>query len=183
MSKILGGWNIKVSSGLPEQVATAYFNILGNLLGAQYTSIAYLGSQVVNGTNHAILSEQIVTTGVDTRNVVLVILNEKPGSIAGKDFALVSITPIVEGGGKFGGTNIDVKTDIPEDIMAVFNGAFEGFVGSNVVPFAFIGTKVVKGVEYKFAATVSPVVPNPTTTVQIVTVNGLTKEVKFEPVL
>ena len=183
MSRISGGWNIKVSSGMPQQVATAFPNILGKLFGATYTSIAYLGSQVVNGTNHAVLAEQLVTTGEDTKNVVLVILNEKPGSIGGADFALVSITPVVDGGGKFGGVAIDVKTEIPEEVKKIFDNAFEGFVGSNVVPFAFIGTKVVKGIEYKFAATVSPVVPDPTTTVQIVTVNGLTKEIKFEPVL
>ena len=184
MSRINGGWNIKVTVGkMPQQVATAFSDILGNLMGAQYNPIAYLGSQVVNGTNHAVLAEQLVVTGVDTKNIVLVILNEKPGSVAGKDFALVSITPVIDGGVQFGGVNINVQTELDSATTEVFNKAFEGFVGSKVEPFALLGTKVVKGVQYKFAATVTPVVLDPISTVQVVTVNGLTKEIEFESIL
>ena len=183
MSK-LGGWKVNVAVGsMPQQVATAFGKVFENFVGATYTPIAYLGSQVVNGTNHAILAEQTVMTGVDTKNIVCIILNEKPGSIGGEDFALVSIDRVVDGGGKYGGTNVDVVTDLTPEIKDVFNSAFEGFVGSKVEPFALLGTKVVKGVQYKFAATVTPVVQNPEATVQVVTVNGLTGEIEFEEII
>ena len=137
----LGGWKVNVQVGkMPQQVATAFGEIMGNLVGAKYTPIAYLGSQLVNGTNHAILAEQLVVTGVDTKNIVCVILNEKPGSVAGKDFALVNINKVLDGGVQFGGVKIDVMTDMTDEVKAVFNEAFEGFVGSRIEPFALLST-------------------------------------------
>ena len=69
---MVGTWNVKVHvDGMPQQVATAFGDILGNLFGAKYNPIAYLGEQVVNGTNHAILAEQTVVTGEDQKNIVL----------------------------------------------------------------------------------------------------------------
>ena len=180
----LGGWKVDVQVGkMPQQVATAFGDIMGNLVGAQYTPIAYLGSQVVNGTNHAVLAEQLVVTGVDTKNIVCVILNEKPGSIAGKDFALVSIDRVLDGGVQFGGVKIDVMTDMTDEVKAVFHDAFEGFVGSRIEPFALLGTKVVKGIQYKFIAKVTPVVKDPEATVELITVNGLTGDIDFEEVI
>ena len=179
MSK-LGGWNIKVStSGMPQKVVTAMAKI-NSLLGAKYTEVAYLGNQLANGTNHAVLAEQVVITGEDTKNVVIVTINEKPETI---ETALVGITPIVEGGGKFGGTNINLTTEIPEDAQQLFNEATAGFVGSNIKPFAFVGTKVVKGIDYKFIAEVTAVTLNPTPYIAVVTVNSMDKKLTFEPVL
>lgn len=177
----VGTWNVEIvdmtTGSMPQKVATvssAFTEKLGELLGAQYTPIAYLGSQVVNGTNHAILAEQVVITGRDTKNVVLVILNEK-----GNDFAIVNIERVVEGGTGLGGTVVDVKTEIPEDAKAVFDKTFEGFVGSKVEPFALLGTQVVKGTNYIFAAKVTPVTAEPTQKFAIVTVNGLENKATF----
>lgn len=181
---ILGGWKVDVQIGkMPEQVATAFGNIMGNLVGAQYTPIAYLGSQEVNGTNHAILAEQLIITGVDTKNIVCVILNEKQVSVAGSDFALVNINKVVDGGVKFGGVKIDVMTELTDEVKAVFHDAFEGYVGSRIEPFALLGTKVVKGIQYKFIAKVTPVVKDPEATVELITINGLTGEIDFEDVI
>ena len=181
---MVGTWDVKVHvNGMPQQVATAFGDILGNLFGAQYNPIAYLGEQVVNGTNHAILAEQTVVTGIDQKNIVLVVLNEKPGSIAGKDFALVGITRLIDGGAKFGGFHVDVEAPLGKEAEAVFKDAFEGFVGAKIEPFALLGTKVVKGVEYAFIATVSPMTLNGKQSVQIIYVNGLTGEVEFQDVI
>ena len=78
---MVGTWKIDVKlEGMPQKVATAFANLGTQLLGAEYTPIAYLGSQVVNGINHAVLAEQLVITGKDTKNIVLIIFNEKPDS-------------------------------------------------------------------------------------------------------
>ena len=77
MGNLVGGWSVDVVvGGMPEKVATAFAS-LNELAGAEYTPIAYLGSQLVNGVNHAVLAEQLLITGKDTKNVVLVIFNEK----------------------------------------------------------------------------------------------------------
>lgn len=178
---MLGAWNVGVVvNSMPEKVATAFTEITGTLMGAQYTPIAYLGSQLVNGTNHAILCEQVLTTGRDDKNVVMMIINEKP-----EGFTLVSIDRVVEGTTGDGAVTVDVKTDIPTDAMVVFDDALIGFVGASVQPFALLGTQIVKGVDYIFACEVTLTTAVPVKKVSIVTVNALAdkKVVSFENIL
>jgi len=166
---MLGSWDIKISKNMPEKVATAVGKLADTLIGAEYTPILYLGSQVVNGTNHAVLAEQLITTGKDTKNVVVIIFNEK-----GMDCTLVNIERVVLGGGELGGVAINTTTDIPEDVKAAFETAKEGFVGANVEPVALLGTQVTKGTDYIFAAKVTPVVKEPSVKVGLVIANDMT---------
>jgi hypothetical protein len=180
---MLGSWNINVVvDGMPEKVATAVSKLNEQLLGAEYTPIAYLGSQVVNGTNHAVLAEQLLITGRDTKNVVLIIFNEKPSSGI-EDLTLVAIERVVEGGEGMGAVEVNVKTDIPVDAKEAFASVIGGFVGSDVEPFALLATQVVNGVDYIFAAEVTSVTAAPAKKVCKVTVNELNKTVSFVDIL
>jgi len=173
----VGEWTIDVNtSGMPQTVATAMANL--EILGATYTSIAYLGSQVVNGVKHAVLASQTITDIKGTTNIVILEFLEKDGKTI-----LVSIDPVLSEGAQCGGTEIDVKTDIPKSLLLVFNKVMEGFVGSKVVPFAYLGSQVTTGVDYIFAATVTAVTPDADTTVSLVSVNPLTKEITFQTIL
>ena len=96
---------------------------------------------------------------------------------------LVNIERVVEQGGEMGGIAVDVKTEIPEEAKEAFDKAFEGFVGSKVEPFALLGTQVVKGVNYIFAAEVTSVTAEPETKVCLVTVNGMTGDIAFADLL
>ena len=174
---MVGSWNIDIKVGtLPEKVATAFFNV--ELMGAEYIPIAYIGSQVVNGINHAVLAEQLLTTGKDTKNVVLMIFNEK-----GMDCNLINIERVVESGEGMGGTVVDVQTDIPKDAMVEFELVLKDFVGSAVKPFALLATQVVKGVDYIFAAEVTLVAETPVKKFAIVTVNTFDHSIKFADIL
>ena len=176
---MLGSWEVKVTVGeLPEKVATAFAALSEQLIGCEYTPIAYLGSQVVNGTNHAVLAEQVVLSGRDTKNIVLVIFNEK-----GMECTLVDIERVVEGGNGSGAVEVNPITSIPEEARALFESSFAGFVGSNVKPFALLATQVVKGINYMFAAEVTSVTATPETTVALVTVNNLVKSIAFVDLL
>ena len=173
----LGSWNIKIAvNAMPEKLATAFGEL--QIIGAEYTPIAYLGSQVVNGINHAVLAEQLLLTGKDTKNVVVMIFNEKEDK-----FTLSNIERVVESGSGMGAVTVDVKTDIPDDAKAVFDKAFTGFVGSKVEPFALLATQVVNGVDYIFAAEVTTVTKEPVSYVSLVTVNSVTDEIKFEDLI
>ena len=179
---MLGSWKINVDvNGMPQKVATAVGKLSEQLIGAEYTPIAYLGSQNVNGTNHAVLAEQLIVTGKDTKNVVVLIFNEKPNEM---ECSLVNIERVVESsGGALGGIAVDVKTDIPEDARDSFTKCFEGFVGSKVEPFALLGTQVVKGTNYIFAAQVTSVTAEPEVKASILIVNALTGEISFTDML
>lgn len=179
---MVGSWKVEIneSGAMPQKVATAIGKLAETHLGAEYEPICYLGSQVVNGTNHAVLCEQTVITGRDTKNIVVVVFNEKPNAM---ELALVRIDTIVEGGLPLGGTSIDVKMDIPDDVYKIWEEAFEGMVGANVEPFALLGTQVVNGTNYIFGAVLTPVVANPESKAVVVTINEKSGTVKFADML
>lgn len=175
-----GSWNINViKNGMPEKVATAVSKLDEDHLGAKYTPIAYLGSQIARGTNHAVLMEQKIITGLDTKNVVVVIFNEQPGYI---DLTLVSIERIVESGLPEGGVVVDVK-DVEGDAKAVWDGAFDGFVGSKVTPFALLGTQLVNGTNFIYAVEMETVTAEPQKSLVVVTINDKQKTVGFAEML
>lgn len=89
---MFGEWIIKPSTGMPQKVATAFSEKFGEIVGATYTPIAYLGEQLVNGKNHAILAEQTLIVNADVCNIVMIIMNEQAG-----EFSVVSIDPILQG--------------------------------------------------------------------------------------
>lgn len=168
-----GKWDVNIHvGGMPEKLATAFGDI--KLVGAKYTPIAYLGSQLVNGVNHAVLAEQLVLAGKDTKNIVVMIFNEKADT-----FTLTGIERVVEGGAELGGTAVDVKTDIPAEAKDAFDSVVGKLVGVDVKPFALLATQVVKGVNYVFAAEVTKVTKEAEKEFAIVTVNALTNKVAF----
>ena len=81
---ILGGWNLDEVKGcnLPQKVATDFTAVTSELVGADYEPIAYLGSQVVNGTNYRILALQRIVALNAEKKIVKMIINEAPdGSV------------------------------------------------------------------------------------------------------
>ena len=81
---ILGGWNLDEVKGcnLPQKVATDFTAVTGELVGAEYEPIAYLGSQQVNGTNYRILAlQRMVTPNAEKRIVKMIIHEELDGSV------------------------------------------------------------------------------------------------------
>ena len=174
---MVGNWEININvNGMPQKIASAVSKLNTTLIGAEYDPIAYLGSQVVNGTNHAVLAEQTIVTGRDSKNIVMLIFNEKPNEM---EATLVNIERVVEGGAPMGGIAINPTTVIPKEAMEEWNTAFEGFVGSKVVPFALLATQVVKGTNFIFAAELTPVVPDAKSKVVIVTLNSMTGTLAF----
>jgi len=184
---VLGAYNIHVVPGakLPQKVASAFDEIFGKMVGASYGIIAYLGSKIVSGTNHAILATQVMVTGNDVHNVVLIVLNEK-----NDHFEIVEITNLLSDSGKLGGLNIAPTTDIPEDAMEVFNKNFEGFLGTRLEPFALLGTQIVNGTKYVFACK-SKMVISPNATGENAFTDGVTivsafsnyRDVEFKDVI
>jgi hypothetical protein len=174
---MVGNWDVKVSTGgMPEKIATAVGDL--KIVGAEYTPIAYLGSQVVNGINHAVLAEQLVVAGKDTKNVVVIMFNERPEGVT-----LVGIERVLESGGELGGISVDVKTDIPQDAKDAFDAVMNGFVGSKIEPFALLGTQITKGTNYIFAATLTPVTQDPKQSAVLVIANSLTGELSISDML
>ena len=80
----LGGWNLDEVKGtaLPQKVQTDFTAVTGELVGAEYEPIAYLGSQQVNGTNYRILAlQRVVALNSEKKFVKMIIHEELDGSV------------------------------------------------------------------------------------------------------
>lgn len=89
---MFGMWNISEmkACSLPQKAASAFTAVTGELIGAEYMPVLYVGSQPVNGTNYCILAVQTVINAEGTKRLVKVIINEAPGGKA----SLVSVSGI-----------------------------------------------------------------------------------------
>ena len=76
---IFGGWNLDDVKGcnLPQKVQSAFTAVTGDLTGADYEPIAYLGSQKVNGTNYRVLALQRLVIPENEKRIVKMIINEE----------------------------------------------------------------------------------------------------------
>lgn len=176
-----GSWDIAVQIGIyPQKVASALTALGDTLMGAEYEPIAYVGSQVVNGINHAVLAKQTVLSGKDTANIVMMIFNEKPNDMVA---TLVSIDRLVESGAELGGVNIDVQTELSDEVMEVWNSAFEVWMGGTMTPYALLGTQMTKGTDYIFAAAFSANTVEPWEKALLITINPMTKDVHIADML
>ena len=81
---MLGGWNLDEIKGtaLPQRVQTDFTAVTSELDGADYEPIAYLGSQIVDGTNFRILAlQRLVVPNAEKRIVKMIIHEELDGSV------------------------------------------------------------------------------------------------------
>ena len=75
----LGGWNLEDVKGcnLPQKVQSAFTAVTGDMTGAEYEPIAYLGSQIVNGTNYRILCKRRLVIPNSQPTLVKMIIHEE----------------------------------------------------------------------------------------------------------
>ena len=57
--EMVGGWQAAEDSAVTEELQAVFDKGLEGLVGVGYTPVAYLGSQVVAGTNHAFLCRAV----------------------------------------------------------------------------------------------------------------------------
>ena len=92
MADTLGGWDISglKACTLPQKAASAFANVMGGLVGAEYMPVLYVGSQLVHGTNHCIIAVQTLITAKPEKHLVKLVINEGTDNTA----SLVSVQGI-----------------------------------------------------------------------------------------
>lgn len=166
---MLGAWNVNidVDGGMPQALATA-IGELNERVGVHYEPLAYLGSQQVNGINHAVLAKERLILKHEEDLLVVLFFNVSDNRVV--QYANNIILDAIEGPG---GITIDFQKDIPAEAKAAFDNVFEGWCGTAINPVALVATQVVKGTNYSFLAEVKSITENPKTTAALVTVNEL----------
>ena len=75
-----GGWNAAKSSKITKKRKKLFRKALNGLMGVDYKPVAYLGSQLVAGTNHCFLSKaQVVYPGSEPYYVLVYIYENLEG--------------------------------------------------------------------------------------------------------
>ena len=90
---MFGSWELDEFHGvkLPQKVASAFTAVTGELVGADYQPIVYLGKQLVNGVNYCVLAVQKLVTARSEKRLVKMIIHEAADGTA----SLESVTGFV----------------------------------------------------------------------------------------
>jgi hypothetical protein len=170
---LAGGYKVDIAVGmLPQKVASFGMEVLNDRVGAKFSPVAYLGSQVVNGVNHAILTVKTLVTNPPVKALCVVVLNEKPGDGVKTDFTVVSIgddiltyaAPGVVGGyaepENFAATAVEAI-----DLWA----KCEKPIGKNFDPKCILATQIVAGKNVVILAESKVVAPDARTGADMLT--------------
>ena len=156
---MVGGWSRAESPVVTDKMKEKLDKALDGMVGASYIPVAYLGSQIVAGTNYALLCRvsPVVPDAVETYEIVY--LNE---TLEGE----ISIMDIVESekttdiSDMTGGWFQSESPVIPDEIRASLEKALDGMVGATYQPIALLSSQVVQGTNYCILCEVTPVVPD-----------------------
>ena len=156
----LGGWQKPESPVIPDSVRASLDKALESKLGAEYTPVAYIGCQVVNGTNHAILcrTKAVAPDAKETYTVVY-LYEDLQGNAEIKDIVDSSI-PSDMLPGLVGGWQAAEDPTITNELRDKLGYVFGKRLGSDFTPIALLGTQVVAGTNYCVLGEAMPVVPN-----------------------
>jgi hypothetical protein len=165
---ILGGWTIADGAAeLPEDVGAAFEQASESFSGSELVPVAYFGSQVVAGTNYAVLCRATTAAKepVTTLKVAIIYADLEGNAelLSLKDFDLSEFT---DGDGTsitdadkaadmdiVGGWSIPedaAGAGLPKDINEKYESATASvdWIWSKVSPLAYLGSQVVAGNNY-----------------------------------
>ncbi len=169
--EIAGGWTDPKSTQVTEEIKALFEKGMEELVGVNYVPVAYLGSQVVAGTNHRVLAKATVVVPDAVPHYAIVTLWEKlDGTVEVTDIRGSEIEVLVSDEQLAGGWSAPETPDLDDDIKAIVEKATAELVGVGYSPVALLGTQVVAGMNYQVLCKATPVTANPETRYVVLTV-------------
>ena len=166
---LLGGWEKVDSPVITEEMAALVEKASANLTGAKYTPVAYLGRQIVSGTNYLILCRTVSTVdpdAVETYMFVTVYENLEGDAQISNVIDTGLPTNIAD---LSGGWSQAESSEVTDEIEELCDKAFEKLVGVGYKPVALLSTQVVAGMNYCVLCESTIVYPGAETTYAFVT--------------
>lgn len=156
---LAGGWTPAEDFSITDE-RQAIFDKGMAVISSIHTPLAYLGSQVVAGTNHCFLSKgsnwlELVYFYEDLQgNVQLMNIAALP-IVPREDGTLAPAKEILMGGWSYA-----EDPAVTDEMQARLDKALEGMAGASYLPVANLGTQVVAGLNRCLLCRVTPVVPD-----------------------
>lgn len=165
---VVGGWTVATgfeTPTMPDDAKEAFEKATGEIDGATYEAVAYLGSQIVSGTNYAFLCNVTTVTAEPVSALKVVkIYADLEGNVEITDDSDVDITAFTEekelnfeqlAGGWNCAEAAGGKLDAT--VQKAFDKASEGMTGVSYEPLALLGSQVVAGSNYAILCKATPV--------------------------
>ena len=142
-----GGWQVPKSMNITDKEKELLNKATEELTGASYKPVAYVASQVVNGTNHLLLCT-VSTIGTDAEaRYALVYLYEDTDGKVEMTQVLTSNATAAESGLLGGWSKPENKT-ITDELQKVFDKAVETITGVEYTAIAYLANQIVAGANY-----------------------------------
>lgn len=184
---LAGGWQISgedMKAEMPQEAKEAFDKAMEArkdvLDGDVYTPLAYLGSQVVAGTNYAYLCRTGVTDYTRYANLcVVTIYCGTTGEASVTDVSYVRIPDYTEDAALSfdaepvaGGWTLcaDYPAKLGESDQASFDAATAELLGVDYTPLALMGSQVVAGMNLAFLCCATSVTAEPASALAVVIV-------------
>ena len=165
---VAGGWAPAEDFGDITAERRAIFDKgMETLLGVDYAPLAYLGSQVVAGTNHVFLVKGTMVVPAQPVSYALAYFYEDlQGNVKLMNVADLPIVPQADGTlalpeeGLMGGWAYVEDPALTDEVEAKLEAALQNQVGASYVIAAYLGEQVAAGLNRCLLVQVTPVVPN-----------------------
>ena len=161
--KRVGGWSVPQDTKITEEELKIFNKAIEGLTGVGYEPVAYLGSQVVAGTNHCFLCKSTVIYPGATNRYTLVYIYEK---FDGTEEILNIADIKLPGAGDAdsnpipGGWSYADDPSVDEKTASVVDKATEKLLGAEYESVAYIGSQVVAGMNHAVLCRVTAVSPD-----------------------
>ena len=178
----VGGWelNTSVTNTINSKEEDIFKKAVEEYTGAELEPIAYLGSQVVAGTNHMYLCKSTTTTEKPIISFKVVIVYENLQNevelVRIEDFDLNKYVNVdIENSNEVlsGGWTVSSEgggNSLTEDEREMFNNATKELLGVNYKPLVVLATQVVAGKNYAVLSVAETVIENPVYNISVVTI-------------
>lgn len=161
--KKVGGWSIPQDTKITDEEFAIFNKGIEGLVGVEYEPVAYLGSQLVAGTNHCFLCKATVVYPGTTPQYKLVYIYEK---LDGTEEILNIADIELPGAGDAdsnpipGGWSYADDPSVDEKTASVVDKATEKLLGAEYEPVAYIGSQVVAGMNHAVLCRITAISPD-----------------------
>lgn len=162
-NKRVGGWSVPQDTKITEEELKIFNKAIEGLTGVGYEPVAYLGSQVVAGTNHCFLCKSTVIYPGATNRYTLVYIYEKlDGTEEILKFEDVTLPGTADADGTpiAGGWRYTEDPEADDNVTEVVDKATGKLLGAEYEPVAYIGSQVVEGMNHAVLCRITAVSPD-----------------------
>ena len=147
---LAGGWAINESQNISlssnARAKAAFKKVTRGLTGVKYEAVALLGTQVVAGTNYAILCRStVVYPDAQPEIKIMYIYEDLRGNAEIMGFQTI-IGEQLPGG--FTANSGSLSLSKNKDVKKAYKTAMKGIIGVTYTPAAYLGSQVVAGTNY-----------------------------------